>query len=247
MLNLFTLRYILLNIIHQIVGQSSTVLIPSHLMDREINISNLIIPAIILSFSLITIAKYRNSRVFAILSRLFLSSKNLENTLKEELRLTSVSSVVLILNYFLVLNLCLLLSFYYYFSVKFYPALSYAILSSFFFIGIQILGLWLTGIISGERKTITTPINETLILFETSGFLLFFIALCWTLNPEYSALFFKVFVVILLVEIITRFLKCSLVVLNRGVSWYYIILYLCTLEILPMMVVLLYIDKSFIY
>ena len=235
----------MLNIIHQIVGQSSTVFIPSHLMDREINVSNLLIPAIILSFSLITIAKYRNSRVFTILSRLFLSSKNLENTLKEELRLNSVSSVVLLFNYFLALNLCLLLTFYYYFSVKFYPALSYSFLTSLGIVGVQILGLWLTGVISGERKTVSTPINETLILFETIGFFFFFIALCWTLNPEFSTIFFKIFIGILILEMITRFLKCSLVVLNRGVAWYYIILYLCTLEILPMLVAFLYIDKNF--
>ncbi len=247
MLNLYKEQYILLNIAHQIVGYNSTVSIPSHLIEREFNITNLLIPIIIISFSLITLAKYRNTRIIIILSKLFLSSKNLEYILKEELRINSISSVALVINYIIVLNACLFLSFYHFFHFTTITSILFSIASSFGLIAIQIIGLWIVGFISGETKSVTVPITETVILYESFGILLFFIALCWMLNPQFSFLFLKLFLVVILVEMIVRFSKCVLSVLRRGVVWYYIILYLCTLEILPLVVVYFYFKSNFMY
>jgi hypothetical protein len=123
----------------------------------------------------------------------------------------------------------------------------YSLIISISFISLQIIGLWLVGIISGENKSINIPITETVILYETFGIILFFVALCWMLNPHLSVLFLKVFGGIILLEMIVRFSKCVLSVLKRGVVWYYIILYLCTLEILPLVVVYLYLKVNFDY
>ncbi len=247
MLNLYKEQYILLNIAHQIVGYNSTVSIPSHLIEREFNITNFLIPIIIVSFSLITLAKYRNTRIIIILSKLFLSSKNLEYVLKEEMRINSISSVALLINYFIVFNACLFLTSYHILHQSTPQSILYSLIISISFISLQIIGLWLVGIISGENKSINIPITETVILYETFGIILFFVALCWMLNPHLSVLFLKVFGGIILLEMIVRFSKCVLSVLKRGVVWYYIILYLCTLEILPLVVVYLYLKVNFDY
>ncbi|MBI1837604.1 MAG: DUF4271 domain-containing protein [Flavobacteriia bacterium] len=237
----------MLNFIHQIVGNHSDLVIPSHLLEREINVTNLLIPTIIISFSLITLSKYRNSRVVLILSKLILSSKNLEHTIKEELRINSVSSIALIINYIVVLNICLLLSFLHYFHLSFHLSLLISVSVTLVLIILQIVGLWMIGFISNETKTLTVPIIETVIIYETFGFLLFFTALCWLLNPELSDLFLKIFISILSITFLIRFFKCSLAVLKRGVSWYYIILYLCTLEILPLFITYIYVQENFNY
>lgn len=237
----------MLNISHQIIGYTPNVSIPSQLIEREINITNLLIPIIILSFSLITLAKYRNTRIIIILSKLFLSSKNIEFVIKEELRINSVSSVALVINYVIVLNTCLFLSLYHFYHLTSITSILISSITSIGFIAFQIIGLWVVGFISGETKSVKTPITETIILYETFGIILFFIALCWMLNPQHSILFLKLFLGVILLEIIVRFTKCILAVLRRGVVWYYIILYLCTLEILPLIVVYFYYKSYFMY
>ena len=247
MLNLFIDQFILLNITHQIVGYNSTVSIPSHLIEREFNITNFLIPIIIVSFSLITLAKYRNTRIIIILSKLFLSSKNLEYVLKEEMKINSISSIALLINYFIVFNACIFLCSYHILHQTTLHSILLSIIVSISFISMQIIGLWLVGIISGESKSINIPITETVILYETFGIILFFVALCWMLNPQLSDIFLKVFEAVIILEIIVRFSKCVISVLKRGVVWYYIILYLCTLEILPLVILYLYIKVNFIY
>lgn len=237
----------MLNITHQIIGYNSNIVVPSHLIEREFNVTNLLIPIIILSFSLITLAKYRNTRIITILAKLFLSSKNLDYVLKEEMRLNSISSVSLIINYIIVLNACLFLSFYHVFHYSTTSSILLSLSSSLGLLIIQLVGLWLVGIISNETKVIALPITETIILYETIGILLFFVSLCWVLNPQYSNLFLNLFIGTILLEMIVRFSKCSIAVLKRGMVWYYIILYLCTLEILPFIVLYFYFKENFNY
>jgi len=43
---------------------------------------------------------------------------------------------------------------------------------------------------------------------------------------------------------LVRVIKNSIVVIGAGVSWYYIILYFCTLEILPLFVAYHYVEMN---
>lgn len=235
----------MLNIIHIIAPQTAAE-IPTQLMERPVNVVNVLIPSIILSFSLITIAKYRNSRVFVILSRLFVSSKNLDHILKEELRLNSISSIVLIANYLLVFGVSVFLKLFFIDHINFQLAIGYAIAVTLFSVVLQIVGLWVTGLITNESKTTSYPIIETVLLHQGFGIILFLLCLCWLLNPNYSTIFQQVFFGLIGIEFILRFFKSVVAVLRRGVAWYYIILYLCTLEILPIVAIIFLLKGNFI-
>ena len=231
--------------IQQIFGNGEFVEVPTHLLLRQNNLSHQVIPLVVLSFVIITFAKFQNQSIFNSLFKLIFANKNFEQVLKEDLKIGSSGSVALIINYFLIVSTCVFLSI----DSKFDVTTGQAILISagipaavFTF---QIISLWLIGAITKEMKMVTTPLLETTVIIELIGFLLFFLALIWVLNPRYAHYFLLTFGVILCLGFLIRFFKSLYSVLRKGVSWYYIILYFCTLEILPFVIVYYYASKNF--
>ena len=231
--------------IQQIFGNGEFVEVPTHLLLRQNNLSHQVIPLVVLSFVIITFAKFQNQSIFNSLFKLIFANKNFEQVLKEDLKIGSSGSVALIMNYFLIVSTCVFLSI----DSKFDVTTGQAILISagipaavFTF---QIISLWLIGAITKEMKMVTTPLLETTVIIELIGFLLFFLALIWVLNPRYAHYFLLTFGVILFLGFLIRFFKSLYSVLRKGVSWYYIILYFCTLEILPFVIVYYYASKNF--
>jgi hypothetical protein len=70
-----------------------------------------------------------------------------------------------------------------------------------------------------------------------SGVFFLVLSLFWILNIDYKNYFLLSFSIFLLVSIFARALKGLLFAARNRYSWYYIFLYLCTLEILPVLVV----------
>jgi hypothetical protein len=100
----------------------------------------------------------------------------------------------------------------------------------------EMVGILFIGALTGEFKRIKSILLVTITTNQITGLVLFLIALFWTLNPQFGTLFFKLSVGIMLLKLLIRTIKGMYVILNNGVSLYYIILYFCTLEILPLMV-----------
>ncbi len=231
--------------IQQIFGNGGVVEIPTHLLLRQNNLSHQVIPLVVLSFVIITFAKFQNHFIFNSLFKLIFENKNFEQILKEDLKIASSGSVALIINYFLIVSTCVFLSIEAKmdFSTGKAIFISLGIPSAVFLF--QIISLWLIGTVTKETKIITAPLLETTVIIEFIGFLLFFLALIWVLNPRYTDYFLLTFGFILCLGFLIRFIKSLYSVLRKGVSWYYIILYFCTLEILPFVVVYYYASKNF--
>lgn len=213
---------------------------------RQSNLSHLVVPLVVLSFVIITFAKYQNNSIFKSLLKLSFASKNFEQILKEDLKLSSFSSVVLVINYFFIISTCAFLSIQASMkeiSMTFSIIVSLAIPVGVFLM--QIVSLWLIGIITREVKLIVVPLLETIVIIEFIGFILFFLALIWVLNPQFSNYFLWVFAILLAFGFFLRIFKSLFSVLRKGVSWYYIILYFCTLEILPLFIAYYYVSKEF--
>jgi hypothetical protein len=62
------------------------------------------------------------------------------------------------------------------------------------------------------------------------------LSLLWLLNLRFKAIFVMVFISILVLSSIYRILKGLLFAFWSGFSWYYIFLYVCTFEILPVFI-----------
>lgn len=213
---------------------------------RQSSLSHLVVPLVVLSFVIITFAKYQNNSIFRSLLKLSFANKNFEQILKEDLKLSSFSSIALIVNYFFIISTCTFLSIQASmkeFSMTFSIILSLAIPVGVFLL--QIVSLWLIGIITREVKLIVVPLLETIVIIEFIGFILFFLALIWVLNPQFSNYFLWVFAILLAFGFFLRVFKSLFSVLRKGVSWYYIILYFCTLEILPLFIAYYYVSKEF--
>jgi hypothetical protein len=93
---------------------------------------------------------------------------------------------------------------------------------------------------------LTITLINTLTLNQLVGIIFAILALFWIMNPEFNRILMIIFLLMVSVKYIIRGLKNSIVVLINGVSWYYIILYFCTLEILPLFVVCYYVKKNFL-
>jgi hypothetical protein len=230
---------------HQIFGNGEVVEIPTHLLLRQNNLSHQVIPLVVLSFVIITFAKFQNHFIFNSLFKLIFANKNFEQVLKEDLKIASSGSVALIINYFLIVSTCVFLSIEAKINISTGKAIfiSLGIPTAVFLF--QIISLWLIGAVTKETKIITVPLLETTVIIEFIGFLLFFLALIWVLNPRYTDYFLFTFGFILCLGFLIRFFKSLYSVLRKGVSWYYIILYFCTLEILPFVIVYYYASKNF--
>jgi len=235
-----------LTFINQIFGNTNLDSIPSYLLPRGENISHLVIPLLVISFILLSISKYLNPSIFRSLIKLLFASKNFDQIIKEDLKLSSGSSIILIVNYFFTTTSCIFLSLYLTIDMGMYNLLLFAFLLPFGIVLLQSLSFWLIGWMSKEIKILSYPVYETLVVIEIIGVVLFFVSLVWVLNPNYSFLLFQIFIWLTLSGYIFRTLKSFLSVLQRGASWYYIILYLCTLEILPLLVVNYYVSENFI-
>jgi len=224
----------------QIFGDGTISEIPGMLTLRQNNLSHLVIPLVVISFIIITFAKFQNHSIFHSLFKLVVANKNFEQIFKEDLKILSSSSIALMINYFLIISTCVYLSLQTKWGDKFENpiALSLAIPIGVFLL--QIASLWIVGLVTKEIKLIMVPLLETTVIIEIIGFFLFFLALIWVLNPQYSEYFLITFSIILLIGFIIRFFKSLFAVLRKGVSWYYIILYFCTLEILPLFIVYYY-------
>lgn len=213
---------------------------------RQSNLSQMVVPVVVFSFVIITFAKYQNNSIFRSLLKLTFANKNFEQILKEDLKLGSFSSVALIINYFFIISTCVFLSIQATMremSMTFSILISLAIPVGVFLL--QIVSLWIIGIITKELKLIVTPLLETIVIIEFIGFILFFLALIWVLNPQFSNYFLWAFGILLAFGFFLRVFKSLFSVLRKGVSWYYIILYFCTLEILPLFIAYYYVSKEF--
>jgi hypothetical protein len=106
-------------------------------------------------------------------------------------------------------------------------------------------GIVFAGLLSGETKRLQLVLLNVLTTSQFSGIFFTLIALFWIMNTGADKLFLSLYLAIVALKEITRVLKSSTSVLANGVSWYYLILYICTLEILPLFVICIYLLKNF--
>lgn len=198
------------------------------------------------SFLLLAFVRTSNNKAILNIGLLFLSSTNLEQRLKETMRLSSFSSIGLLLNYFLVSFVCNMLMFETagLFNSETNLWLSFIIPFALFFI--QFIPMYLFLLVSGTNFPIVSFSANTLVGLQLNGLIYNIIALIWILNPQWSFELMMIFSVLLILFAFARLIKNSYLVLTEGVVWYYIILYFCTLEILPLFVAFNYMRMNFL-
>lgn len=220
--------------------------IPDILSERTKTFTLFLIGVLGLSLVLVTIARIRNEKaISSVLSTIF-KSGTLEQTLKENMRIQSLSSFLLLVNYFVSFALCLFIVFHRIYSWDWFLSLVFAVGIPVALFILETAGLFFVGIVTGEIKKISHSLLITLTGNQFTGLVFSILSLLWIMNPEYNFIFFNLFISIFCLKYLIRLFKISFTVLLNRVPWYYIILYFCTLEILPLFVVYFYTIENFL-
>ena len=190
-----------------------------------------------LSFLCITLARIaRPSIYFSIFSGM-IKTTGVRAHVRESLPLFKRGSMLLILNYLMSSALVI-----YFFLGEYDVLLDNQVFIStilpFALLVWNILSLLITGWITGEDKSLREPIIMKVLGAQTLGLVYSVYALVWVLNPDYHDALLQLIVWTFIAEGIWRVMKSVKAVYGYGISWYYIILYFCTLEILPLFVLL---------
>ena len=101
--------------------------------------------------------------------------------------------------------------------------------------GFTLLSLYLTRILVGEAAVFQESILIKIVGTQLIGLIYFCLAIAWMFNMNYSKTFINLMVITFIIEFSFRIIKSILLVSSKQVPMYYIILYFCTLEILPLL------------
>ncbi len=187
----------------------------------------------ILLFCVATIAlsKFNNSDLFRSVTKNFFRFKLLESNFNDENRIGFAASFLLNINFILSLTICFFLAFTNFVSGN--EALIYALCFSAYLIIIQQISFRLVALLSGEHMVSEEISVLTKQIWHMAGLLFLIIALIWALNQQSTLAVSRFYFIILLTLFAFRYIKGIFLCHKMGIKWYYLFLYLCTLEIMP--------------
>ena len=187
----------------------------------------------ILLFCVATIAlsKFNNSDLFRSVTKNFFRLKLLESNFNDKNRIGFAASFLLNINFILSLTICFFLAFTNFVSGN--EALIYALCFSAYLIIIQQISFRLVALLSGEHMVSEEIGVLTKQIWHMAGLLFLIIALIWALNQQSTLAVSRFYFIILLTLFAFRYIKGIFLCHKMGIKWYYLFLYLCTLEIMP--------------
>jgi hypothetical protein len=219
--------------------------IPRELSVRTETFTILLLGMLLISFLLISLSRLYNTKSLKTVIAIFFKNTSIDQELKENMNLGSLSSVFLIFNYFISFSLCCFLYLNRFMLLDNFSATIIALIIPFGLFLIETVGLILLAWFTGEQKQLFSIHVITLTGNQFIGISFAMLSLLWIMNPEFNKLFLSIFLGLFLMRYFVRLLKNSYIVLLNGVSWYYLILYFCTLEILPLFIIYYYVIKNF--
>lgn len=200
-----------------------------------------ILYALIFCICLLSIIKYKNEVVFTNIGQAFIKSPSTVPFSKSEIGVFGWVNWVFIVNYFVVSSLgC-------YMAITFFNFSNYLfVLTPIILYFLHLFSIQFIGWISGEKERIKEVIVFLNVTYHAIGILLLPILFIWVVNPEWSQeLIYSVLFVYIIVHLF-RILKSISIALRKKIWWYYIILYLCGLEIWPIILVATILSPNFL-
>ena len=227
-------------------SERTSLLLPSFLEPRTASYTALLLAIFSLSFLLISFARKSNSRsLTTVIQVFFREASTAEVQLKENMRIDSFSSVLLIVNYFVSFSLCNFIFFQRILLIDDFSSMLLAVSIPFMLIIVETISVLVVGLLTGVWNQISFTLLHTFNIAQFSGLLFSVIALFWTMNQNADKLFLSLYLMVISLKVLSRLLKNSIAVLAKGFNWYYLLLYLCTLEILPIFMLTHVVLKNF--
>lgn len=209
------------------------------LYDRTMYTKNWYYFVIVLSFSLIALSRLSQRRILMSLFGMLVKAEGIRSYIRETNAFNPLSSILLSVNFILTTGFFtyqLLLSSDRNIDIYSWQKLTIVLLPFIYFL-LNFLFLIIIGWLSGEQFRLRSLLDIEFSTILTLGVLLSFFLLFYLMGQNLQPFILKTVVVLFTGSIIWRILRSSYAAWSEGVYWYYIILYLCTLEILPLTIV----------
>ena len=217
-----------------IINNTQEIVVPKLLSPKVNSMYGTITLFLSIAILLITFTRMSSSYFLIAITKSIYKNRSIEKISQEEMPLSALSSFCLLIN-FLICASCLL-----YLTVDFFHdtistnTLLAIIYTPILFLFGPYLFLNLVEFISGE-KGITKAIKLTnWAICKFLGILFSLLVLLWIFNDKNAGVFGYILLVILTVCYVYRIIRGIIFAFSKGISWYYIILYFCMFEIIPM-------------
>ncbi len=207
------------------------------LIERVQQYSPLVIVAIVLCFALLSVARITQRNVFLVLFSGIWNFENIDELNRKGIRKSPMVSNILLIHFFVVSSVLCFISFF--FKKNDISALDFLII-----IAPSLIVFYQTFIIRiisslFKAKFIGEEINFlTSSLTQIAGIFLLCALVVVYFQPDLFVYTKSITVITILSFFIIRILRGIFHAFTEGIRWYYIILYLWTVEILPVLVCL---------
>jgi len=218
--------------------------IPSELTLRDHPITIFIGSGLCISFLLIAFAKLIKADVYFTMVTSLTKIKGLGAHTRESYPVNRIASLFLVINN-IVATATILLILFSSSTVQAHYSKEISIFIPISLLSGHIGSMYFVRLITGEKSVFVEPIIMKIVGAQFLGLFYFIVSLMWALNPFDQTILINIILWSFLIENSIRLFKSISAVYHQGVSLYYIILYFCTLEILPMIVAYYFIFGDF--
>jgi len=189
---------------------------------------------ILLCFAFVGVARVAQPDLIAQTFAGFFKVKRPDSNGFEGSKLQPSMTALIVLNYIISFSTCVFLLLYEQSNMLETVWLTMKIVFALTFL--QLINFRLVFILSGERSILDSMSAVNKQIWSFGGFILTCMALLWILNQELQHAFEQLFFIVFSSLIVWRIVKGLLLAAQLRYKWYYLILYLCTLEILPLLI-----------
>lgn len=222
----------------------SNEIIPNELVPRFQSVEWLLGYVLFVAFITLAIARFARAGIYQTLVQANGKFQGVVSFVRETMPLSKPSSLFLILNYILSTGaVC-----YMYVQSNDKIQLSNDVLVfllPFALLAWNLSAFLLTSWLSGVSGVFVGPATIKIIGAQLLGLIYFLCAVLWLFTSGQGNMFAQLALILFFAESGFRVVKSISLVFKQGVSWYYIILYLCTLEILPLLMIYFILTKNF--
>ena len=198
---------------------------------REELTNSILSYGVFVSFVLLAIAKIAKPSVFQVLAKVFLRNSSINQLMRENYNTLRVTDFVLLLNFWL---MCTLGSIFY-LNIKDVPLLIHVLWPIVLHVCL-LLPLFVMSFVSGAKVIIRENVFNFFLVPQFFSLILLPIVLIGHLNVEIIVPLGWSFLIIVVLMYLYINVRGIVFAFRSGISLYYIILYICTLEFLPLSV-----------
>lgn len=204
------------------------------LIERNTQMNSYLLVIILLCFAFVGVARVAQPDLIAQTFTGFFKVKRPDSNGFEGSKLQPSMTALIVLNYIISFSTCVFLLLYEQSNMLETIWLTIKIVFALTFL--QLINFRLVFILSGERAILDSMSAVNKQIWSFGGFILTCMALLWILNQELQHGFEQLFFIVFSSLIVWRIVKGLLLAVQLRYKWYYLILYLCTLEILPLLI-----------